>query len=226
MKIIFLSISLTDPEYNLCMLKRRKNETEYGIGLLLMLLVFSAVSVIVILTENPIEGQRSEKQACEVFLQELFCTEEVCDYPVQMETENGTERELTCHLLTNPTEYEILCRIVQAEAGCEDLIGKILVANVVLNRVADERFPDSIEAVVFQQSHGKYQFSPVKSGSIYRVTVSKETMEAVERALAGEDYSDGALYFANRKASGSKQMNWFDTKLVRLFAHGNHEFFL
>ena len=122
--------------------------------------------------------------------------------------------------------YEVLCRIVQAEAGCEDMIGKILVANVVLNRVADERFPDTVEEVVFQYSGDTAQFSPVASGSYYRVQVTDETRQAVDRALLGEDYSEGALYFAARKAAGSEKMRWFDEHLTRLFAHGGHEFFI
>ena len=122
--------------------------------------------------------------------------------------------------------YEVLCRIVQAEAGCEDMVGKILVANVVLNRVADERFPDTVEEVVFQYSGTTAQFSPVSSGSYYRVSITEETREAVDRALAGEDYSEGALYFAARKYAGSEKMRWFDEHLTRLFAHGGHEFFL
>lgn len=122
--------------------------------------------------------------------------------------------------------YEVLCRIVQAEAGCEDMIGKILVANVVLNRVEDERFPDTVSEVVFQYSGDTAQFSPISSGSYYTVQVTDETREAVDRALAGEDYSEGALYFAARKAAGSQKMRWFDEHLTRLFAHGGHEFFL
>ena len=122
--------------------------------------------------------------------------------------------------------YEVLCRIVQAEAGCEDMIGKILVANVVLNRVEDERFPDTVPEVVFQYSGDTAQFSPVSSGSYYRVQITQETREAVNRALAGEDYSEGALYFAARKAAGSNKMRWFDEHLTRLFAHGGHEFFV
>ena len=99
-------------------------------------------------------------------------------------------------------------------------------ANVVLNRVADERFPDTVEEVVFQYSGDTAQFSPVASGSYYRVQVTDETRQAVDRALLGEDYSEGALYFAARKAAGSEKMRWFDEHLTRLFAHGGHEFFI
>lgn len=122
-------------------------------------------------------------------------------------------------------DYEVLLRIVEAEAGGEDEEGKLLVANVVLNRVAHEKFPDTISEVVFQRSKGTTQFSPVASGRFYRVTVSEETVEAVDRALSGEDISQGAIYFAARRYANSDSMRWFDTKLTFLFSHGGHEFF-
>lgn len=122
-------------------------------------------------------------------------------------------------------EIEVLQRIVEAEAGCEDEEGKLLVANVVLNRVKDEAFPDTISDVVFQKDGKVTQFSPVASGSIYQVEVSEETVAAVNRALEGEDISEGALYFAARKYASKKNMKWFDENLTFLFRHGGHEFF-
>lgn len=121
--------------------------------------------------------------------------------------------------------FEILCRIVEAEAGNEDETGRILVANVVMNRVNSSRFPDTVQDVVFQKSGRKYQFSPVATGSYYYVNVSEKTREAVRRALGGEDLSQGALYFVNRYAADAENMRWFDRKCTFLFAYGRHEFF-
>lgn len=122
-------------------------------------------------------------------------------------------------------ELDILLRIVEAEAGCEDEEGKLLVANVVLNRVESEEFPDTVSEVVFQKENGVTQFSPVSNGKIWKVSVSEETQNAVERALSGEDISEGALYFAARKYADGERMKWFDENLVFLFKHGGHEFF-
>lgn len=122
-------------------------------------------------------------------------------------------------------EMEVLLRIVEAEAGTEDEDGKLLVANVVLNRVESDRFPDNVTDVVFQQSGGVTQFSPVASGRYYTVKVSEETVSAVGRALMGEDISQGALFFASRRYAGSEEMRWFEEKLTFLFAHGGHEFY-
>ncbi len=118
-------------------------------------------------------------------------------------------------------DYDLLLRIVEAEAGICDMKGRILVANVIINRVESDEFPDNITDVVYQKS----QFSPVTDGRLYTCRVTGETVEAVDRALAGEDYSQGALYFMNRGRSQSKNVSWFDGQLTYLFDHDRHEFF-
>ena len=136
---------------------------------------------------------------------------------------NELQRNSRYHL--DMAELEVLLKIVEAEAGCEDEEGKLLVANVILNRLNSDKFPDSVSEIVFQQENGITQFSPVSDGSYDRVQISEETVRAVGRALDGEDISEGALYFAARDYADSKRMRWFDEKLTLLFRHGGHEFF-
>lgn len=133
------------------------------------------------------------------------------------------EKELAYEL--DEKDYETLLRIVESEAGGEDEDGRLLVANVVLNRVNSERFPNTVTEVVFQREKGVSQFSPAGSGRIWSVQISEQTVKAVQRALEGEDISQGALYFAARKYAASDRMRWFDEHLTFLFKHGGHEFF-
>ncbi len=79
------------------------------------------------------------------------------------------------------SELDLLFRIVEAEAGAEPMEGKIAVANVIINRVHDSRFPNTVEGVIYQPN----QFEPVSNGSINKIA-SKESKDAVLRALAGE----------------------------------------
>ena len=118
-------------------------------------------------------------------------------------------------------EYQILLKIVEAEAGGEDTTGKMLVANVVMNRVRSAQFPDTISEVVYERSEGRAQFSPTADGRIDKVTISSDTIEAVARVMSGEDVSAGALYF---RAISSKE-GWFDQSLNRVLEHGNHIFY-
>lgn len=122
-------------------------------------------------------------------------------------------------------DYENLLRIVEAEAGGEDRTGKILVANVVLNRVKNEQFPDTVTDVIFQKEDGVCQFSPIHDGRFYSVNVSEETKEAVDAALYGEDCSSGALFFMARAYAEKEKAAWFDRNLTKLFTYGGHEFF-
>ena len=117
-------------------------------------------------------------------------------------------------------EYQVLLKIVEAEAPHEDVTGKMLVANVVMNRL-ERHEGGTISDVVFARG----QFEPVINGSIFRVTPSEATIEAVERVLAGEDESQGALYFMARDLASWNGTRWFDQNLKFLFKHGGHEFY-
>ena len=118
-------------------------------------------------------------------------------------------------------EYQVLLKIVEAEAGCEDTEGRMLVANVVMNRVRNGYFPNTVTEVVYQRQDGTAQFSPLSDGRIDTVNVSQGTIDAVARVMNGEDISQGALFFRSvRSRSG-----WFDQKLSRVLEHGNHIFY-
>ena len=141
------------------------------------------------------------------------------------EAKRRREIRACCGVAAGTTDQRILERIVEAEAGGEDFKGRLLVANVVLNRVKHKSFPSSIRGVVFAHRGSRYQFSPISDGRYYSVSVSKGTKKAVEAALRGKDPSQGALYFMERSYADSGNVRWFDRALTRLFRYGCHEFF-
>ena len=59
-------------------------------------------------------------------------------------------------------ELDLLERLVSAEARGETYEGQVAVANVVLNRVYSDKWPDSITDVILE----KGQFEPVSNGAI------------------------------------------------------------
>lgn len=211
-------------------------------GLVLAEIIFGVIFVGIMVINK--EQNYMERMMFEVELNQVLFAEEkeymveiskvmssrprVLTYAVMEQTE-----EIVSEVIEEPEtivlsaeDYENLLRIVEAEAGGEDEMGKILVANVVMNRVECENFPDSITEVIFQKSNGVAQFSPISDGRFYKVVVSDATRQAVDKALEGEDYSQGALYFAARKYADAENMQWFDESLVFLFEHGGHEFFM
>lgn len=115
-------------------------------------------------------------------------------------------------------EYDLFCRLVKCEAGGEDEIGKILVANVVLNRINSPEFPNNLHDVAYARK----QFTPVGNGLVNRVTYGQDIRDAIDKALSGVDYSNGATYFvAPRYASTA----WFDRDLTKVAEHGCHYFY-
>lgn len=136
--------------------------------------------------------------------------------PIAVEAQEDLERPRLKY-----KEYKLLLRIVEAEAGGEDITGKMLVANVIINRVESSCFPDTVTEVVYQKHNGRAQFSPTVDGRIDSVNITQETVEAVERVLRGEDSSNGALYFRSVHSSSG----WHDSALTRVLEHGNHIFY-
>ena len=111
-------------------------------------------------------------------------------------------------------DVDALERLVQCEAATEDADGRMLVANVVLNRVDTGIWGDDILSVI--ESPG--QFRPVDNGAVKNVIVDQITKDAVISALTSEDISKGAIYF--QKSQGKI---WGDKQY--LFRHGSHSFY-
>ena len=143
----------------------------------------------------------------------------------EMEEAEPTEADSGRVYELSEEDYDALLRLVEAEASGEDIKGKMLVANVVLNRVESSSFPDTVKEVIYQRHNGRAQFSPVATGKIDRVAVSEETVEAVERALCGEDESCGALYFVAPAYADAANHRWFQKNLTWLFSYNGHEFY-
>ena len=111
-------------------------------------------------------------------------------------------------------EYHALCKIVEAEASTQDLLGRTLVADVVLNRVESVKYPDSIKEVILD----KGQFDPVTRGAYFGTDPDSLTKEAVMNALNGDNSSMGAIYFQKSMARV-----WGDKEY--LFRYGDHSFY-
>lgn len=116
---------------------------------------------------------------------------------------------------TDGAQY-LLAQLVEAEAGNQSFEGRVAVANVVLNRVASGKFPNSIEAVIYQSG----QFSPITDGAINNVPTA-ESIRAVQVAVNAGGSPYGALYFYNPATAGGQA--WFNA-LETTNVIGNHVF--
>ncbi len=173
-------------------------------------------------TEIPAEEAAPQPAQEEAPAEEVVPEEPVPEEPApEAAPEEVPTEAVTANVNLDEQEYQLLLRIVEAEAGGEDTVGKMLVANVIMNRVRSDIFPATVTGVVYQNTECGAQFAPTVDGRIDRVSVSQDTTEAVNRVLGGEDVSQGALFFRSTRSSSS----WFDQSLNRVLEHGNHIFY-
>lgn len=118
-------------------------------------------------------------------------------------------------------EAYLLAKIVMAEAEGECLRGKALVAQVILNRVDDPTFPSTVEDVIFQETFGVFQFSPIGNGRFDRVEPSDECWKAVDLVLDGRYDKYDALYFTSSK----EESTWHSRNLEFVMELGGHKFY-
>ena len=112
-------------------------------------------------------------------------------------------------------DYELLARIISAEARGESYIGQVAVGAVVLNRVEHPSFPDTVSGVVYQSG----AFSCLYDGQFYE-PVAESAYSAARDAINGLDPSGGAIYYYNPKTATSQ---WIFSRPV-ITTIGNHRF--
>lgn len=112
-------------------------------------------------------------------------------------------------------EAQMLMRIAQAEAGNQGTEGMKLIMSVVLNRVADEAFPDTIKKVIFQD----HQFQPVQNGMYYSVELSPEVHMALADIERGQPLDNQIVAF---EVLGNSSLDkYFDYA----YTVGDHNFY-
>lgn len=110
-------------------------------------------------------------------------------------------------------ELELLAAVVEAEAGNQDLTGKRLVVDVVLNRVDSPLFPDTITEVIEQPG----QFTTAVNGAIEDAgwNMKESDYKAVMLEVTGERLDSEILYFT---AGG------YNKCCTPAYIHGDHYF--
>lgn len=123
----------------------------------------------------------------------------------------------------NEEEYGLLCWCVEGEVRGKSFEHHVIIAQVIMNRVFSDRFPNTVKQVVLSPK----QFSPMVwyNANYVDQFVSPITRQAVDAVMNGEveDLSQGALYFCNPKTAGS--IEWFENCLVTLFDFEGHRFY-
>lgn len=115
----------------------------------------------------------------------------------------------------NSNDRYLLAKVIYAEARGESYTGQVAIAAVVLNRVEDSRFPNTIAGVIYQP----WAFTAVNDGQI-NLEPNQTAYQAADDALNGWDPTYGAVYYYNPATATSKWI--FTTKKVTQI--GKHVF--
>lgn len=113
----------------------------------------------------------------------------------------------------------LLAKAIYAEARGESFTGQVAVGAVILNRVDNPAFPESIKEVIMQSNDYIYQFTPVANGSI-NMTPDETAVNAAIQAILGEDPTGGALFFYNPEIASDQWIR----NLPVIGCIGNHVF--
>lgn len=149
----------------------------------------------------------------ETLAQSLGCS-------LTQEGEDTLTLQKTGELPTPPTYPEEdlywLSRAIYSESGNQPMAGRIAVGTVILNRVEDPTFPDTIKEVIFAPR----QFSPVANGTIY-LTPDEDSVIAAKLCLDGAREAEECLYF-----NVTSMVSWADRSRTYVCTIGDHNFYL
>ena len=112
-------------------------------------------------------------------------------------------------------DFDLLARLISAEARGEPYIGQVAVGAVVLNRIEHPSFPDTLSGVIYQ----KGAFSCLQDGQFYE-PVADSCYSAARDAINGLDPSSGAIYYYNPVTATNK---WIQSRKI-ITTIGKHRF--
>jgi len=116
---------------------------------------------------------------------------------------------------SNAVDVYLLARLVYAEARGEPFAGQVAVASVVLNRMKNSAFPNTLAGVIYEPG----AFSVVNDGQI-NLTPNQTAINAAQDAINGWDPSNGAIYYFNPNKT-TNQWIWSRPVIVTI---ANHRF--
>lgn len=158
----------------------------------ILFVVFIVISVIgYIYCDTYVKGikRQPEQKWQPRYTQEEWQQIEIERHSEQFVKETAQEFETETETQTEPSDsieeetqddFELLAHVIEAEAGGESDYHKLCVGTVVMNRVDSEKYPSTIEGVIYQP--GQYQ---CVTNSHINKEPSESSYEAAESILDG-----------------------------------------
>lgn len=131
--------------------------------------------------------------------------------------DKGNTNNVSLAKTTNTSDVQLMARAINGEARGEPYEGQVAVGAVILNRVKDSRFPNSISGVIYQPG----AFTAVSDGQINAAISEGSTVyKAAQDAMNGWDPTSGCVYYFNPSTATNKWI--WSRPLVKTI--GKHRF--
>lgn len=99
------------------------------------------------------------------------------------------------------SDLQLMARAINGEARGEPYEGQVAVGAVILNRVKNSQFPNTIAGVIYQSG----AFTAVADGQInVPIKEGSTVLKAAQDALSGWDPTGGAIYYFNPSTATNK----------------------
>ena len=127
----------------------------------------------------------------------LIALSTICIFIVDKESTNNVSLAKT----TSTSDIQLMARAINGEARGEPYEGQVAVGAVILNRVKDSRFPNSISGVIYQPG----AFTAVSDGQINAsISEGSTVYKAAQDAMNGWDPTGGCVYYFNPATATNK----------------------
>lgn len=107
----------------------------------------------------------------------------------------------------------VLSKIISGEARGESYLGQVAVGGVIINRVKNPNFPNTLYGVVFEPG----AFTAVSDGQYYSPPTAS-SVKAARAAINGWDPTGGSLYYWN-PATATSRWIWSRRIIARIGKH-------
>jgi len=113
----------------------------------------------------------------------------------------NTQTEVYAANAGSTSNVQLIARAINGEARGEPYEGQVAVGAVILNRVKNPNFPNTIAGVIYQSG----AFTAVSDGQINQPIAEGSTVvKAAQDALNGWDPTGGAIYYFNPATATNK----------------------
>lgn len=131
--------------------------------------------------------------------------------------EQTNQQEVYAASNSSTSDLQLMARAINGEARGEPYEGQVAVGAVILNRVKNSQFPNTVAGVIYE----KGAFTAVADGQInVPIKEGSTVLKAAQDAINGWDPTNGCIYYFNPNTATNKWI--WSRPLVKTI--GKHRF--